>query len=164
MQVVIGVDPGTNGAICVLDITTDGNPRFLPAPSAKFGVRECVEGLVALIGDDEILAVAIEDVHSIFGMSANSNFNFGKNVGMAHAVIDMVYIAKPYLIQPKKWQTAVGAPTSKQVGGPQELKKAVAQLGKYLYPTASLYGPRGGLMDGRSDSLMIAHSMKVGGT
>lgn len=164
MQLVIGVDPGTNGAICILDVTTDGNPRFIPAPSASFGVRECAESLAKLIGDDTVCAVAIEDVHSIHGMSAKSNFNFGRNVGMAHAVVDLVYEGSPYLIQPKAWQAAVGAPTSKQVGGPKELKKAVAQLGKHLYPTASLYGPRGGLIDGRSDSLMIAHCMKVGDT
>ena len=36
------------------------------------------------------------------------------------------------------------------------IKKEVADIASRLYPKAELHGPKGGLLDGRSDALMIA--------
>ena len=36
-------------------------------------------------------------------------------------------------------------------------KQEIADLAQRLYPAASLHGPRGGLRDGRSDALLLAH-------
>lgn len=45
-------------------------------------------------------------------------------------------------------------------------KKTVAAKALQLYPDAELHGPKGGLLDGRADALMIAHflTIKYGGS
>lgn len=93
----------------------------------------------------------IEDVHSIFGTSAKSNFNFGFNTGLITGIIQAsgLPLAK---VQPKAWQKAVGCKSSGK-----DLKKEVGKLAQDLYPYADITGPKGGLLDGKSDSLMIAH-------
>lgn len=55
-------------------------------------------------------------------------------------------------VTPKKWQKFIGV-TAKG----DAIKKNVAEIAARLYPNAQLHGPRGGLLDGRSDALMIAH-------
>jgi len=103
--------------------------------------------------------IALELVHSLGGMSAKSNFTFGGMFWRAKTILDCVGL--PYeLVTPKVWQKAVGVPAKKdraQIG----LKELVATMAHDLYPSAHLYGPRGGLMDGRSDALMIAHYLKL---
>jgi hypothetical protein len=88
-------------------------------------------------------------------MSAKSNFNFGYNVGAAHMLLSGVLYTQEVeleLIPPKKWQKGVGITVSGKA-----IKTAVAELARKLYPDCDIYGPRGGLIDGRADALMIAH-------
>ncbi len=95
--------------------------------------------------------IIIEDVHSLPGMSAKSNFSFGRNVERVNLLAELSGV-RVELIQPKKWQKFIGV---KETG--PAIKKEVAAIAKRLYPDASLFGPKGGLLDGRSDALMIAH-------
>jgi hypothetical protein len=93
----------------------------------------------------------LEDVHSLPLVSAKSNFSFGYNLG----VVTTIAIASNVMVDkvtPKKWQKFIGV-TVKGDG----IKKDVAAIATRLYPDAHIYGPRGGLLDGRSDALMIAH-------
>ena len=97
--------------------------------------------------------VWIEDVHSLFGMSAKSNFGFGRNLGLAIAISQIATkgeVAKT--VTPKIWQKYIGI-TAKG----KDIKKQISEIAIKLYPTANIYGKRGGLLDGRSDALMIAH-------
>jgi hypothetical protein len=41
----------------------------------------------------------------------------------------------------------------------KRIKKGVGDICSKLYPTAKVRGIRGGLKDGKSDSLMIAHTI-----
>ena len=89
----------------------------------------------------------------MFGISAKSNFGFGKNLGIVTAISQLAtggMIAKT--VTPKVWQKYIGV-TAKG----KAIKKQVAQIASGLYPKAELHGKRGGLLDGRSDALMIAH-------
>jgi len=104
--------------------------------------------------------VALEHVHSLYGMSAKSNFTFGGMFWRARTILDC--LGHPFeLVQPKAWQQAVGIPAKKDRDPQDELKRLVADRAHELYPDAQLYGPRGGLMDGRSDALMIAHYLRL---
>tara|TARA_B100000809_G_scaffold218828_1_gene225660 strand:+ start:198 stop:620 length:423 start_codon:yes stop_codon:yes gene_type:complete len=95
----------------------------------------------------------IEDVHSMFGMSAKSNFTFGRNLGSIHAIAEINCFGRPSsTVAPKVWQNFIGV-TAKG----KAIKKQVAEIATKLYPTANIHGKRGGLLDGRSDALMIAH-------
>jgi len=160
MTVYLGCDPGANGAICTITEFKNGEvgASFLETPGAKQPPGLLCNQLYNW--HPEISYAAIEDVHSIYGMSAKSNFNFGRNVGAAQeAIASALYLqgrgVKLRLVQPKVWQKAVGI-TAKG----KAIKQAVADLAHTLYPDAPLYGPKGGLLDGRADALMIAHWLR----
>lgn len=150
-RVFIGVDPGMKGALCALD-PRDQQITFislgLPVPQLFQEISELVErikraGLVP--------TAMIENVHAIQGTSAKSNFQFGYNVGSINTILMALKIPLD-TITPKKWQAYLGVNVKGNL-----IKKDVAQRVARLYPAASLTGPRGGLLDGNSDALAIAH-------
>lgn len=149
----LGIDPGANGSACILDPSTRG-VQFYKVPSNKYTARDFVDEVWSNNRYTNFIA-AVEDVHSLHGMSAKSNFTFGFNLGMIHATLQAMGI--PFQeVQPKVWQKACGLPTQKFLED-YALKQAVADVAEMLYPEAELHGPKGGLLDGRSDALMIAH-------
>jgi hypothetical protein len=144
---ICGIDPGANGAICVLD---SNDPVYIAlldlAKTTPFDAAHWLQ-------KQNPNTVWIEDVHSLFGMSAKSNFGFGRNLGLAIAISQIATkgdVAKT--VTPKIWQKYIGV-TAKG----KDIKKQISEIAIKLYPTATLYGKRGGLLDGRSDALMIAH-------
>jgi len=144
---ICGIDPGANGAVCVLD---SNDPVYIAlldlAKTTPFDAAHWLQ-------KQNPNTVWIEDVHSLFGMSAKSNFGFGRNLGLAIAISQIATkgdVAKT--VTPKIWQKYIGV-TAKG----KDIKKQISEIAIKLYPTATLYGKRGGLLDGRSDALMIAH-------
>lgn len=144
----IGIDPGAKGAICLL-IPRMQHVEFrntTEKPDELFAWFKEAQGVCNL------RIAMIENVHAIQGTSAGSNFKFGYNVGMVTGIARCAG-APLDLVNPKKWQGYIKV---KAKGGPA-IKKAVGEISERLYPSASIRGPRGGLLDGRSDALMIAH-------
>jgi hypothetical protein len=162
-MIYLGVDPGAKGSLCFLDMDTR-KMGFKPTPCLEFTAKQLRVHILAIHKKYDIRMAAIEDVHAIFGTSAGSNFKFGYNVGIINGVIQTTNIGLD-LVTPRTWQRAIKAPTRKRAGGATKLKKAIAAIALRLYPDAPLLGPRGGLLDGRADALMIAHylSLKYGG-
>jgi len=147
LKVYIGVDPGAKGYFCLLAPSTK-QIAFLSnieQPHIIYQWLKTIESSYNLV------VIMIENVHSIFGSSAKSNFEFGRNVGIINAV-SLVTGNSVELVTPKVWQKFVGV---KKKG--KEIKKEVAFICNRLYPKAPIYGPKGGLQDGKSDALMIAH-------
>ena len=145
--VFIGCDPGATGSYCLL-VPSTKLVEFYPNDAKP---RDIAQWLHDMKIKYNVAVVMIEDVHSLHKMSAKSNFNFGRNVEKIN-VIPMVVGLSVDLVQPKKWQKFVGIKA-----GSKTIKKDVAAICDRLYPDASIRGPRGGLQDGKSDSLMIAH-------
>lgn len=145
-DVYVGVDPGALGYICILTPTC-GVATFI---KNKESPKILYQNLVALKIQQPIMPIMIESVHSLFGMSAKSNFNFGFNLGEITTICSLV--TEIQTVTPKVWQKAVGV----TVQG-KEIKKFVGGLCAEMYPDISVHGPKGGLLDGKSDSLMIAH-------
>lgn len=143
----IGIDPGAKGSICLL--VPDANVvEFFSTAEAPINV---VSWLVDKFSSYNIKMAMIEDVHSIHGTSAKSNFNFGFNVGILHGIFRSTSVGLD-LVKPKVWQKYVGVPVRSKT-----IKQDVADICMRLYPTVSIHGPRGGLQDGKSDALMIAY-------
>lgn len=92
-------------------------------------------------------------------MNAGSNFNFGRNVGIITTCLEL-FDREIKLIQPKQWQKLVGIHYPKKCPS-AERKKITADKCMELYPEAPIWGPRGGLKDGRADALMIAHAASL---
>lgn len=153
-MLVCGIDPGANGAIAVLDSANPDSVALLDLKNNS--IVNVHNWLVKELNYKPKLSKQctfwIEDVHSLFGMSAKSNFRFGKNLGTVHAIAELFNHELPSTVTPKIWQKYVGV-TAKG----KAIKQQVAEIATRLYPTANVYGKRGGLLDGRSDALMIAH-------
>ena len=155
MLVFGGVDPGKTGAICML-FQTSSNEEFIRFIDNKTDPIEIVNKLSS-VKDSYEPNFYIEDVHSLYGMSAKSNFSFGRQVERASLLL---YLSKIpiHLVQPKVWQTTVGMIRTKQSS-----KIDAFNICKNLYPTIipELLGPRGGIKDGRVDALLIAYYAKL---
>lgn len=97
MKKYIGIDVGKKGFISVID---NGEYRFC-------SIEDSDNLLLSKFLLDETLsqsvAVVIEDVHAIYGSSAEGTFNFGFIKGF---LIGLLVAHKiPYtLVQPKEWQ------------------------------------------------------------
>lgn len=97
MKKYIGIDVGKEGFISVID---NGEYRFCSIEGSdnlslsKFLLDETLS---------QSVAVVIEDVHAIYGSSAEGTFNFGFIKGF---LIGLLVAHKiPYtLVQPKEWQ------------------------------------------------------------
>lgn len=146
-DVVIGIDPGLSGAICAL-LINQNKVTFKSTAEDPLILFNWFEQMKSTYN---LRCITIEDVHSLLGMSAKSNFSFGRNVERVNLLAQLSKV-RVELVTPKVWQKFVGI---KQKG--PAIKKEVAEIAARLYPNAPLYGPKGGLLDGRSDSLMIAH-------
>lgn len=147
---VCGIDPGQKGALCVLDQKDPTYSAYLDL------MKSSLYATANWMFHQKIDQIWIENVHSIFGMSAKSNFTFGKEVGYVHAISSIILKGNEdqiHLVTPKVWQKAVGV----TVSGSTNIKKQVSELSTALYPDVPVYGPKGGLRDGRSDAVMIAH-------
>jgi len=153
-MVVVGIDPGAKGSLCLLD-TTSKHITFLSTYVSPALIYDWLNAY------SPIHMIGMEDVHAIYGTSAGSNFKFGFNVGLLHGIIECTRIGMD-LIQPKVWQKETGIRFKKGMT-PAQKKRVVANKALQLYPKAasSLYGPKGGLLDGRSDALMIAHYLGI---
>ena len=149
-MLIAGIDPGTNGAIAVLD---SQNPDSVALLDLK---KSSVSDIWNWFNEEFNYSwrpgqIWIEDVHSMHGMSAKSNFGFGKNVGMVQTIAELI-VDNVILVTPKVWQKYIGVTVKGKA-----IKKEVAKIAQGLYPNAELHGKRGGLLDGRADALMIAY-------
>ena len=144
---IAGIDPGANGAIAVLDSENPDSVALLDLN------KNSIYQSAVWLHTHQVSVVWLENVHSLYGMSAKSNFGFGRNFGIAFAIAKMGISDGPVdQVTPKVWQKYIGV----TVKG-KNIKQEVCKIAQGLYPNAELHGPQGGLLDGRSDALMIAH-------
>lgn len=97
-KIAIGIDIGSDGAFTTM---VDGKIDHFDR------LGDSVDGLMDLILQDtgtiEDIHVVIEDLHSVHGSSAKSNFGFGYNNGLIVGMLEALSI--PYTkVAPKKWQ------------------------------------------------------------
>ena len=145
-MVYIGIDPGAKGSMCVI---SNGKVVF-----KDFDLKNYSNTLKAFLDtNDTELMVAIEKVHAMPGQGVSSSFSFGQRLGELEGMLTALQI--PYeLVAPRDWQKACGIPAKSD-------KKGIASVMQKLYPTAELYGNKGGLRDGRSDALGLAHFIRL---
>jgi len=159
MASYVGVDPGAQGSLCLLDDI--GYIQFFEPPKMFESPIDLIHEIQRAISGRILIHSAIEDVHSMAQMAAKSNFGFGRNVQLMHTVLQLVPL-KYELVTPKTWQKALNIPAKKvftSLG--KSWKQGVANVALQTYPNAKLYGPQGGLKDGRADALMLAHYLKL---
>ena len=151
----IGIDPGASGAICFL--SDDGFDFLDTTVDANYAIA----GMIYFAGKHGISSCTIEKVHAIPGSSAKATFGFGGSFSRVLTLAEGAGLGVD-LVTPKTWQKGIGISLPKGLSGAERkyaLKLSVADIVSGLYPSAykALRGPRGGLLDGRSDALAIAH-------
>jgi hypothetical protein len=99
----IGIDIGANGAIAFFK---DGKLKeyyAFPKSDDRPDLKAFVNLLLERVDGEDNIHTIIEDLHSIFGTSAKSNFQFGWINGSMEAILTSFNI--PYTkVQAKKWQ------------------------------------------------------------
>lgn len=142
----IGIDPGKSGAIAMID---DNRSMLIVKdwPGDEIQAARIVRSITEQNRQSNISAV-IEKVSAMPKQGVRSMFTFGTNYGMWKGILASFMIPF-YEIAPRTWQKGI---LSKKQDG----KKASVASALRLFPSAELYGPRGGLKDGRADALLIA--------
>jgi len=156
---VLAIDPGGQGAFCFLSLSL--KVCFfedMPTTLTQW------DRLFSIIKPWNVEVIVVEDVHSLYGMSARSNFTFGGAVKTANIVPYLASGIEPIKIQPKTWQKLVNVRFPPKTP-PNERKKISSIRAEELYQDlsfadifdveASLRGPKGGLKDGRVDAFLI---------
>lgn len=148
-MIIAGIDPGAKGAVCIL--RPSSNIWFIDLDKVAW------PDLVATLQKfkKESTHCLVERVRSLPGMSARSNFSFGYNIGQLDTAIELAGLS-PTKVLPKVWQREVGVSIPPKTNS-KDRKLITAKRCLELYPDAEIYGPKGGLKDGRSDALLIAH-------
>ena len=164
MSYFVGIDPGKNGGIAVLSNT---NCVLVAAMPTNKENEIVFSELVSLVSNADF--VVLEDVHSIFGMSAQSNFQFGRGLGIIEGVLGA--LNKNYIkVSPKVWQkeiwadtTPIGNATGKLLksGQPQikiDTKATSLIVAKKLFPNVNLLATKRSKVehDGIVDALLLA--------
>lgn len=130
-----GIDPGKDSFICAI---TDDLVSFyrIPMIGDEIDLRALND---VFRGLSQPNYAVIEDVHSVFGSSAKSNFEFGRCVGMLEAFLVSSNI--PYTkIQPKKWQKQMweGIPIQVTSEGKTDTKATSLLAAQRLYPNVDM--------------------------
>ena len=115
---IIGIDPGVNGAVVVLDRNGSGTLEPVGAwdiPTTQAGKRREVSGTLLarslrntnLVGGLRDARVVLENVHSMPRDGGVAAFAFGQSVGTIRGVIETLSL--PYeRVTPQAWQKYFG--------------------------------------------------------
>jgi hypothetical protein len=141
---IVGIDPGANGTLCMFQ---DNKLNF--SDFKHSGLLQYINLLKSTKPD----IVILESVHSMPGQGVKSMFSMGQRLGELEGMLQALSISYD-LVKPQKWHKACNIP-------PKSNKKQIAQHMLKLYPQAELYGPKGGLLDGRSDALGLMHYGRI---
>lgn len=166
MKRFVGIDPGFTGAIGwiaengedigVIDLPTTGKGR-----KQQFDLERMNYYLWDLCktGTYDSLLVGLENPTTRPGEGAERCKRFGEGIGMLKGLLTAHQIGFT-CISPNLWKGRLALPGKQD----PEANKAGAQLLVAHYPTAEylVFGPRGGIKDGRLDALLIAHAMRTG--
>ncbi|MDD5355100.1 MAG: hypothetical protein PHY56_00960 [Candidatus Omnitrophica bacterium] len=158
MDVVIGIDVGLNGAIAVL--IGGSKPMVYPIPTYKDGKGKNRYDYNALCRIFEhikyntvygsIIGCALERCTAMPKQGSVSGFSFGEAYGFYKGVLTALSI--PYeIVQPKKWQ--------QEFSISNDTKKGSFAVASRLYPNLELQTPRGRVLDGACDALLLATYM-----
>jgi len=152
-MLVIGIDPGLDGALAtlsegilldVMDIPTSakthGTGREINPHILRDVLRSCTAGYPRI-------SIVIERVSARPGQGVTSMFSFGRSLGVIEGVCAWITAGTAY-VTPQKWKTSLGLKGKD--------KDAARTLAMQLYPESAGYLRRKKDV-GRADAILIAH-------
>lgn len=163
MKYYIGIDPGKSGGIAA--ISEEGGLALHKVPMiGKLVDINALRDILAMYNIEPGKSYyALEDVHSLPGTSAKSNFSFGENKGEYRGL--MVGLGLPYMeVQPKAWQKVAweGVPMMKKPNKKTDTKAMSLVAAKRLFPNQSFLATERSTKphDGLVDAALIAYYLK----
>ena len=138
-MIYIGVDPGKNGGIAIID--SDGAIAF------PFSEERLLIELDGIAQEYECICY-LEHVHAMPKQGVSSTFNFGMNFGFIQGVLKAYEI--PYeLVTPQKWKKEFSCTSDKNTS---------IEVCKRLFPNVSLKATERCKKDhdGMAEALLIA--------
>ena len=151
---IAGIDSGEKGAIAIIDF--DGRLiDVMDMPFIKSSLSFVDSNKVyEFIIKNNVTEISIEEVRGIKGQSTMQSVfrQGGSYFPLGHAC----YMAniEPVLYDPKKWKAALRVQGS--VGKNKKTKMFDFANKIYFNQTELFTGPRGGMLDGRTDAIGIA--------
>ena len=159
MKAYIGIDPGKDGGVAVLFENGTVDLFTIPLIGKDIDIRELFAIIqAAIVGPPGSRILIMENVHSLFGMSAKSNFTFGFVNGVMESI--SIISGAPFVkVSPKTWQKVafLGVPEDKD-------KKSMAQQAAYrLFPGVDFRKSERAKKphDGLIDAALMAYYGKV---
>lgn len=158
-MIFIGVDPGKSGAIAAIK----SDREIIILKDYPGDVHGCVNLVNKIIAEcpfipelrqpiGKYLQGAIERAQSMPGQGVTSMFNYGCNYGDWRGCFAQAGIPFEHPT-PQMWRkgliTTIGT-----------AKNPSMDAARRLFPSAELYGPRGGAKDGRAEALLIAEWLR----
>lgn len=142
---IIGIDPGKNGGIAVIDVNGDGEltTTVHKMPETERDICE----YLAVLGYSSF--AFLEKVGAMPGQGVTSMFTFGRGYGFLRGVLTSCQI--PFAdVRPAVWQRAVGISVIK--GETNTVKKnRHKQMAQQLFPDLG-----GKMTHAKADALLIA--------
>ena len=130
---IIGIDPGSSGAIAMLD--TSESVQYWKMPDTEMDLWDC------LVNQKPIAAAFIEKVHAMPRQGVSSTFKFGRNYGMLLMALTASGI--PFTeVTPQTWQKSLNCMSK---GDKNVTKRRAQQLFPQLKVTHAI-----------ADALLIA--------
>lgn len=151
MTRILGIDPGTKGAIAVID-TDEWTLGVIDMPLEVIGKAKNIvssSGLIETVRNGDADHAFLELVHSSPQQGVVSAFSFGDGYGCARTAV-LADAISLWLIRPQEWKAATATPKDKR----QATTRAVQLFGSAS--RSLFYGPRGGVLDGRAEAALIA--------
>ena len=144
-MIICGIDPGKKGAIA--RIMHSGRYEVCPMPDTPRGILDEIFRI-------HIDRLYIEKAQSMPGQGVVSVFNYGHDYGMIKGML--LARGVPFEeVGPRKWKIAMGV-TCPPKSTNKERKLKATRAAQQLFPDATLVGPKGGLLDGLAEALLIA--------
>ena len=143
MTCVIGVDPGSKGAFCLL---SNLPLHVIDMPSTMAEAHELLTAWTTL---HDVAAIALEQVTILPRDSKRSGATFMRHVGALECLCELT--GRP-LLRPTPQQWGKGLLRAKE----HARDKPSVEVVRRMYPQVDLAGLRGGTKDGRADAVLIA--------
>ncbi len=150
-MIVLGVDPGINGALAFFDVPA-GHLEVVDMPTIAAGTNSkrvvdeaalasCIGGRLARIGH-----AFVERVGAMPGQGVTSMFSFGRSFGVVLGALAAFQVPIT-LVQPQRWKSALSVPAAKD--GARARASQLLPAYSRLWPLVK--------HDGRAEAALIAH-------
>lgn len=148
-KLILGIDPGKNGGMAVLDADTNEIIDITSMPSTLTDISDFVER------HQDVSCAVLETVHSMPGQGVASMFTFGQYYGYVQMAV-VAHKIRCIDVLPAKWQQVLGL-KAKKGESKAEHKNRLKGLAQKLFPKVKVTLKN-------ADALLLAeYGRRVGG-